>query len=177
MINSLNKRRAIVVGGSLGGLFAANMLLRKGWDVEVFERVPDELAGRGAGIVTHPELFEAMAAAGIPLDASVGIDVLSRVTLAQDGDVVLENALPQTLTAWGRCTKCFAAHSQTHCIAVVAVSCRSKVLEPMPALHWPMGRLIKQTSLLQLTGFGRRFANIFYPMCSCNMQAISPGAG
>jgi 2-polyprenyl-6-methoxyphenol hydroxylase-like FAD-dependent oxidoreductase len=47
-------------------------------------------------------LFEAMAAAGIPLDASVGIDVLSRVTLAQDGDVVLENALPQTLTAWGK---------------------------------------------------------------------------
>jgi 2-polyprenyl-6-methoxyphenol hydroxylase-like FAD-dependent oxidoreductase len=93
MMNMLNKRRAIVVGGSLGGLFAANMLLRKGWDVEVFERVPDELAGRGAGIVTHPELFEAMAAAGIPLDASVGIDVLSRVTLDQDGDVVLENAL------------------------------------------------------------------------------------
>lgn len=102
MMKSLNKPRAIVVGGSLGGLFAANMLLRKGWDVEVFERVPDELAGRGAGIVTHPELFEAMAAAGIPLDASVGIDVLSRVTLAQDGDVVLESALPQTLTAWGK---------------------------------------------------------------------------
>jgi len=76
--------------------------LRNGWDVEVFERVPDELAGRGAGIVTHPELFEAMAAAGIPLDASVGIDVLSRVTLAQDGEAVLENALPQTLTAWGK---------------------------------------------------------------------------
>ena len=102
MIPTLTKPRAIVVGGSLGGLFAANMLLRKGWDVEVFERVPDELAGRGAGIVTHPELFEAMAAAGIPLDASVGINVLSRVTLAQEGDVVLENSLPQTLTAWGK---------------------------------------------------------------------------
>ncbi|AQY67395.1 FAD binding domain-containing protein [Pseudomonas veronii] len=102
MMNASNKPRAIVVGGSLGGLFAANMLLRNGWDVEVFERVPDELAGRGAGIVTHPELFEAMAAAGIPLDASVGIDVLSRVTLAQDGEAVLENALPQTLTAWGK---------------------------------------------------------------------------
>ena len=102
MIPTLTKPRAIVVGGSLGGLFAANMLLRKGWDVEVFERVPDELAGRGAGIVTHPELFEAMAAAGIPLDASLGINVLSRVTLAQEGAVVLENALPQTLTAWGK---------------------------------------------------------------------------
>ncbi|MDB5981642.1 MAG: monooxygenase [Pseudomonas sp.] len=102
MPNLTHKRRAIVVGGSLGGLFAANLLLRKGWDVEVFERVPEELAGRGAGIVTHPELFEAMAAAGIPLDTSVGIDVKSRVTLAQDGEVVLENPLPQTLTAWGK---------------------------------------------------------------------------
>jgi len=31
-------RRAIVVGGSLGGLFAACMLLRSGWDVVVIER-------------------------------------------------------------------------------------------------------------------------------------------
>lgn len=102
MTHSSSKRRAIVVGGSLGGLFTANMLLRKGWDVEVFERVPDELAGRGAGIVTHPELYEAMAVAGIPLDTSIGIDVRSRVTLAQSGSVVLEKAHPQTLTAWGK---------------------------------------------------------------------------
>ena len=102
MINPTKKSRAVVVGGSLGGLFAANLLLRKGWDVEVFERVPEELAGRGAGIVTHPELFEAMLAAGIPLDTSVGIDVTSRVTLGLSGNVVLENSLPQTLTAWGK---------------------------------------------------------------------------
>jgi phytoene dehydrogenase-like protein len=30
---------AIVIGGSLGGLFTANMLVRNGWDVDVFERV------------------------------------------------------------------------------------------------------------------------------------------
>ena len=28
-------RRAIVIGGSVGGLFAANLLLRRGWDVRV----------------------------------------------------------------------------------------------------------------------------------------------
>jgi 2-polyprenyl-6-methoxyphenol hydroxylase-like FAD-dependent oxidoreductase len=38
--------KAIVVGGSLGGLFAANLLNRSGWQVDVFERVPEELAGR-----------------------------------------------------------------------------------------------------------------------------------
>ena len=64
MNNVLQQRpKAIIVGGSLGGLFAANMLQRNGWDVAIFERTPETLTGRGAGIVTHPELFEALAAA------------------------------------------------------------------------------------------------------------------
>ena len=37
----LTKPKAIVVGGSLGGLLAANMLMRDGWDVEIFERTPE----------------------------------------------------------------------------------------------------------------------------------------
>ncbi|MFM0397324.1 FAD binding domain-containing protein [Paraburkholderia phytofirmans] len=102
MTQILARRRAIIVGGSLGGLFAANLLVRNGWDVDVFERVPDELAGRGAGIVTHPELFDALAAAGIEYDDSIGVKVQSRVTFAQNGDVLSERNLPQTLTAWGK---------------------------------------------------------------------------
>jgi len=93
---------AIIVGGSLGGLFAANLLNRNGWDVNIFERAPDELAGRGAGIVTHPELFEAMTAAGIELDDTIGVEVKSRVTLGQDGQILSQHDLPQTLTAWGK---------------------------------------------------------------------------
>jgi 2-polyprenyl-6-methoxyphenol hydroxylase-like FAD-dependent oxidoreductase len=48
--------RALIIGGSVGGLFAANCLRKIGWDVTVFERNPDELAGRGAGISTHSQL-------------------------------------------------------------------------------------------------------------------------
>ena len=47
-------RRALVIGGSLGGLFAANLLLRAGWDVQVFEHSRGDLVSRGAGIITHP---------------------------------------------------------------------------------------------------------------------------
>ncbi|MCY0852582.1 FAD binding domain-containing protein [Cupriavidus sp. D39] len=100
-INS-KRPKAIIVGGSLGGLFAANLLARAGWEVEVFERVSEELAGRGAGIVTHPELFEALAAAGVQVDDSIGVQVKSRLTLAQDGNVLSQRDLPQTLTAWGK---------------------------------------------------------------------------
>jgi 2-polyprenyl-6-methoxyphenol hydroxylase-like FAD-dependent oxidoreductase len=102
MTNPSARLKAIIVGGSLGGLFAANLLVRNGWDVDIFERVPEELAGRGAGIVTHPELFDAMTAAGIAIDDSIGVKVQSRVTFAQSGAVLSERELPQTLTAWGK---------------------------------------------------------------------------
>ncbi|KWA16366.1 monooxygenase [Burkholderia territorii] len=95
-------RKAVIVGGSLGGLFAANLLLRNGWDVDVYERVPEALSGRGAGIVTHPELFDVMLAAGVRIDESIGVKVESRITLSQDGAVASERRLPQTLTAWSK---------------------------------------------------------------------------
>ena len=99
---SKSTRRAIVVGGSLGGLFAANLLLRAGWDVEVHERVREPLSGRGAGIVTHESLFRALARCGVPLDASLGCEVVGRIALAPDGSEIERLPLPQVLTAWGR---------------------------------------------------------------------------
>lgn len=47
-------RRAIVMGGSLGGLTAALLLRDLGWSVDVMERSRRPLMGRGAGIVAHP---------------------------------------------------------------------------------------------------------------------------
>jgi 2-polyprenyl-6-methoxyphenol hydroxylase-like FAD-dependent oxidoreductase len=48
--------RAIVIGGSLSGLFTALLLRKHGWNVDIFERAGRELSGRGAGIVTHQPL-------------------------------------------------------------------------------------------------------------------------
>ncbi len=94
--------RALVIGGSLGGLFAANLLLRAGWDVEVFERVGEALAGRGAGIVAHDELLHALERAGASVDDTIGCVTGSRVTLGRDGNVVARLPMRQLLTAWGR---------------------------------------------------------------------------
>jgi 2,6-dihydroxypyridine 3-monooxygenase len=47
--------RALVVGGSIGGLTTALLLRRLGFDVSVYERTPADLDGRGGGIVLHPE--------------------------------------------------------------------------------------------------------------------------
>ena len=46
-------RRALVIGGSMAGLFTGLLLARAGWQVDMFERIGAELSGRGAGIVTH----------------------------------------------------------------------------------------------------------------------------
>ena len=57
-------RRALVIGGSISGLFSALYLRRRGWEVDVYERSPAALTGRGAGIMTHPELRHALAELG-----------------------------------------------------------------------------------------------------------------
>ena len=58
----------------MSGLLAALLLRRGGWDVDVFERVESELAGRGAGIVAQPELIETLRAARDRSDRSRGRD-------------------------------------------------------------------------------------------------------
>jgi 2-polyprenyl-6-methoxyphenol hydroxylase-like FAD-dependent oxidoreductase len=96
------RRKALVIGGSFGGLFAATLLARAGWEVDVYERVGEALADRGAGIVTHEELFAAIRRAGAVVDETLGCDTTSRATLDVAGRVVAAMPLTQTLTAWGR---------------------------------------------------------------------------
>ena len=94
--------KILVIGGSLGGLFAANILLRQGHDVTLLEKTVGSLDGRGAGIVTHDALAEALRAAGVTVDETLGVPVTKRVTLGADGQSLGEMELPQVLTSWSR---------------------------------------------------------------------------
>lgn len=96
------ERTAMVVGGSIGGLVAALLLRQRGWRVAIYERSGRALAGRGAGIVTHPELWAALAQLGMEGFDSAGVRVADRVTLGRDGQVVGRHAYPQTMTSWDR---------------------------------------------------------------------------
>ena len=93
--------RAIVIGGSMSGLFSAAFLRQIGWQVDVYERSPVELVGRGAGITTHPELLEALEKSGAGT-RDLGVEVEKRITLDHRGRVIAEKHLPQILTSWDR---------------------------------------------------------------------------
>ncbi len=94
--------KILVIGGSLGGLFAANILLRQGHDVTLLEKALGSLDGRGAGIVTHDALADALREAGIAVDESLGVAVAKRVTLGANGESLGEMPLSQILTSWSR---------------------------------------------------------------------------
>ena len=93
--------RAIIIGGSTAGLLIGALLRRRGWHIDVFERSPVELAGRGAGIVCHPELFHALDESGAGTDA-IGIDVAERIAFDDNGSIIGRLAFPQTVTSWDR---------------------------------------------------------------------------
>jgi 2-polyprenyl-6-methoxyphenol hydroxylase-like FAD-dependent oxidoreductase len=95
-------RRVLIIGGSLGGLLAANLLRRAGWDTVVFERNEEALTGRGVGLGTHPQLIAVLRRAGIAFDATMGITVPKVVCLDRAGKVMLEQPTARTMSAWSR---------------------------------------------------------------------------
>jgi 2-polyprenyl-6-methoxyphenol hydroxylase-like FAD-dependent oxidoreductase len=99
--SSRRRRRAVIIGGSMSGLFSAAFLRRIGWDVDVFERSPVELVGRGAGITTHPELLDALEQSGAGT-RDLGVEVAKRITIDRRGRVIGERRLRQILTSWDR---------------------------------------------------------------------------
>lgn len=92
----------MIIGGSVGGLFAAHLLRQAGWDVAVFERAAGDLGDRGTGIGTREELFAVMRRIGLAADASIGVDVAGRVGLSRDGVIVRELPVPAVTSAWSR---------------------------------------------------------------------------
>ncbi len=134
---SPQQKRALVIGGSVGGLFTAHLLKSIGWNVSVFERATGDLAGRGAGIGTRPELFAVLKRIGIRLDESMGVvSVRSRKYLGPDGTLVHELPLPSINSAWDR------------------------IYRPLRAA-WPDDRLFAGCSLQHLTRNDNGVAAVF----------------
>jgi 2-polyprenyl-6-methoxyphenol hydroxylase-like FAD-dependent oxidoreductase len=92
--SSATRPRAVVIGGSIGGLFAASLLRAAGWEATVFER------SRGAGVGITAELLDAMRRIGLPFDPSIGVSIRSYAWLDATGATVHEHPRPMVASAW-----------------------------------------------------------------------------
>lgn len=107
--------RALIIGGSLGGLLAGLLLRQAGWDVTVFERSTGDLASRGVGIGTHVEMFDIMRRLGITVDESIGVAVTSRICIGKDGAVIARLPFEKILTSWALFYRALRRHLPDAC--------------------------------------------------------------
>ncbi|BCF95313.1 FAD binding domain-containing protein [Paraburkholderia largidicola] len=100
-MSSIGKRRAVVIGGSLGGLLTASTLRAAGWDVDVFETSPGQLDSRGGGVVLQPDVLDALQFAGVKLPNPPGVPSGERIYLDRGDNRVEQLNMPQMQTSWG----------------------------------------------------------------------------
>jgi 2,6-dihydroxypyridine 3-monooxygenase len=92
--------RVAVIGGSLGGLIAALQLRDVGCDVQVFERSPVPLEGRGAGIVLHPVTTRSFEEHGLLDLGRVSSSASTLRYLSAEGEVLLEEPIAYRFTSY-----------------------------------------------------------------------------
>ncbi|WP_327369533.1 FAD binding domain-containing protein [Streptomyces sp. NBC_01217] len=90
--------KALIVGGSVGGLAVAHELRAIDADVAVYERSTGRTQARGAGIVMQPEVEALLTRLGVSA-SSVSVELHERQQLHTDGRAALYRA-PQLMTAW-----------------------------------------------------------------------------
>jgi 2,6-dihydroxypyridine 3-monooxygenase len=92
--------RAVVMGGSLGGLNAALWLTAAGWDVLVLEKSRSPLEGRGAGIVLHQATVRYLTEHGTCRLEEISARADRLVYLAADGSVAHTSACAYRFAGW-----------------------------------------------------------------------------
>lgn len=91
-------KHAIIIGGSLGGLFTGTLLRQAGWEVDIYERSTHDLDGRGGGVVLQPEVEEVFKRLGLP--RPTGVQSTRRIVYRPDGSLQDNRAAYQTQTSW-----------------------------------------------------------------------------
>jgi 2-polyprenyl-6-methoxyphenol hydroxylase-like FAD-dependent oxidoreductase len=93
--------RALIVGGSLGGLMSGIELHAAGVAVSIHERSDRVLDDRGAGIVMQPGTLGILTGRCGLKENQTGVWLRFRQYLGKDGAIELHQAMPQLMTSWG----------------------------------------------------------------------------
>ena len=92
---------AIVVGGSIGGLTVALLLRDLGFGVDIYERTPTALDGRGSGIVLQPDTVRWFTERSSQNLADLSTSTKYVQYLDRSGDLVYREECTWTYTSWG----------------------------------------------------------------------------
>jgi len=104
-VNSIadqTSKHVSIIGGSIAGLTTGLALLKRGWDVQIYEATHGELEHRGAGIITHEALFDALKKLDVTSKDQIGVPIRTRKTFDRNGSIVKTLELEQIATSWGR---------------------------------------------------------------------------
>src|SRR5947209_12996254 len=96
--HKLSGLRVAVAGGSIGGQCAGLALCHSGADVEIFERHPEPMETRGAGIVVQHELTEILRRYSAPSLPTTSCS--RRRYLDAQGGNGRTQGMPQQVTSW-----------------------------------------------------------------------------
>ncbi|TGD88517.1 monooxygenase [Mycolicibacterium sp. CH28] len=100
-MNDYSNATAVVVGGSIGGLTAALLLRDLGFRVDVFERTPTPLDGRGSGIVLQPDTVRWFAERSSQQLADLHTSTSHVQYLQRCGEIIHREKATWTYTSWG----------------------------------------------------------------------------
>src|SRR6266702_1053634 len=98
--STMRAGKAIVVGGSVGGLFIGVLLQRQGWKVEIFERSSSGLAGKGAVLVPQEEVTEILHEIDREDVLESGVVAIERIFLDRAGEIQGLVQTPQSQMSW-----------------------------------------------------------------------------
>src|SRR6266404_3325185 len=101
MSGKQNKPRALVIGGSLGGLCAGVCLRAAGSRVSIFERSSGIMDDRGAGIVLQSDVLNLLEELKLATCAEISVESHERQYLNKDGSVASSGDSQQFMTSWG----------------------------------------------------------------------------
>ena len=101
MSTAKGKPRALVIGGSLGGLCAGVCLRAAGWRVSIFERSSGPMDDRGAGIVLQSEVLTLLEGLKLATREDISVESRERQYLYKDGSVASSGDSQQFMTSWG----------------------------------------------------------------------------
>lgn len=94
--------RALIIGGSVGGLLASALLRQAGWEAVIFERTPGDLAGRGAGLGISQNLVDVLRRIGARFEPSAGAAHDAYVWMDRHERIVFSHHRPTVGSTWPR---------------------------------------------------------------------------